>query len=128
MSQLYIYSTQHHTQTQTKYTIWNAGRYFVSRAGSCVSSASTVCMCVCFSHKDHRPHTAPRLLWDHLLSPAAEWIPGETENSETLFEKSNLTGLDRYITFIILFLLFTEIELPLVVESNYCAQCKIRHL
>lgn len=39
----------------------------------------SVCMCVCFSHKDHRPHTAPRLLWDHLLSPAAGWIPGERE-------------------------------------------------
>lgn len=39
-----------------------------------------MCVCVCVSHKDHHPHTAPRLLWDHLLSPAAEWIPEEEDN------------------------------------------------
>lgn len=36
-------------------------------------------MCVRFSHKGRRLHTAPRLLWDHLLSPAAGWIPAERE-------------------------------------------------
>lgn len=46
--------------------------------GSWVSATSTV-FNVCFSHKDHRLHTAPQLLWDHLLSPAAEWIPGERD-------------------------------------------------
>lgn len=40
------------------------------------------CACLCISHKDRHPHTAPLLLSDQTLSPAAEWIPEEEDNQE----------------------------------------------
>lgn len=41
-----------------------------------------MCVCVCVSHKGRHPHTAPLLLSDQILSPAAEWIPEEEEDDE----------------------------------------------